>query len=560
MAGSHRQKLIPMLEPVEKKIEEVERSLAVLGARIQELTDKRVSVDMNIDDIIQHIHETVEMRRSVLREKLDKVVRAKAKAIATEKDMKETMHARLTTCARSMKEALFQKSDTEMLTAEKSLEKQVQEATLDFLEQPEVVEVSTEADMLLSVPPDVIQNLQNFGSILSSPDSLEPMKCTIRGEGLVMAFINEKTVLHLTAMNYKGQPCDEPITSLECLLICEQNGSRIKCEVENMYRSLYQITYTPTIKGRHQLSIVVEGQHVRGSPFTVMVKRSLEGIGVPSLVIRDVQGAWMACVNRKGELLVSECNSHKISVFAPSGHKIREIGSVGSEPGQLIYPRGIALDVDGNIYVVDSRNHRIQKFSAHGRYLMSAGSKGTGPTEFVDPKGMAFNLVNGKLYVADVHRIQILNANLTFSGSFGRKGTGRGEFESAFSVVCDNVGNLYISDKKNNNIQIFASNGQFLRMFSSQVSGAPRVFRRSLWRATGVSEPTGLAVDDLGMVYVSESASSQVSIFTPEGQCMYSFGKDGSAHGEFKWPRGIAVTSDGDLWVCDFKNDRVQVF
>ncbi len=74
-------------------------------------------------------------------------------------------------------------------------------------------------------------------------------------------------------------------------------------------------------------------------------------------------------------------------------------------------------------------------------------------------------------------------------------------------------------------------------------------------------DPTGIAIDaNRGLVYVSDSVSHHISVFTSKGQFVSTFGKRGSEPGEFNYPNGLAVSADGILYVCDTKNNRVQCF
>ena len=71
----------------------------------------------------------------------------------------------------------------------------------------------------------------------------------------------------MRALNSMGEPCMEPILSLEADLVSVLTGTRASCSVERRGPSKYMISYQPTITGRHQLHIKIEGQHIRGSPF-----------------------------------------------------------------------------------------------------------------------------------------------------------------------------------------------------------------------------------------------------------------------------------------------------
>ena len=563
VAEECRKELLPLLDPVEKGLAETEGALTQLGSRREEMQDRHDSIRAEVLEVAERLHQAVDARKDALLEELETVTREKLKALAGEKDLKETLHTKLGGCLRQVRQAVSDKSHVELLTAEDKLKRSVEEVMEDFREEGQMQGI--EADMRLSLPPDLLQNAGKFGRILT-PASADPLRCTAQGQGLELASVGERANIHLKVLNHRGQPCQELLRHLECVLVYEggggegeaKEGNREECDVEALSPSLFQIGYTPTVEGRHQLHIRVEGRHIVGSPFPVSTKRPMEKLGVPSLVV-SLSKPWGVCVNSKGEVLVSESGAGQIAVLNACGARLRTIGSQGSDRGELSEPRGLALDGDGNIYVVDSANHRVQKFSQNGCYLASGGNKGTSPTQFQDPKGVAFSTANGQLYVADCHRVQVLNPNLTFSGSFGKKGRGEGEFESAFSVACDALGNVYVGDNRKTGIQIFSPVGQYVGALASHTSPQLRVLR-GIWGTTGIYSPVGLAVDSCGLVYVSDDVGSHVTVLTPQGERKASFGRDGYSPGEFKVPRGVAVKSTGEVYVCDYKNSRLQVF
>ena len=75
-----------------------------------------------------------------------------------------------------------------------------------------------------------------------------------------------------------------------------------------------------------------------------------------------------------------------------------------------------------------------------------------------------------------------------------------------------------------------------------------------------LSYPYGIAIDTSDLVYVSDRDNNRVSVFTTEGQSVLSFGKKGKGLGQFGWPFGLAVDDSGVVYVCDKNNSRVQVF
>jgi tripartite motif-containing protein 2/3/tripartite motif-containing protein 71 len=326
-------------------------------------------------------------------------------------------------------------------------------------------------------------------------------------------------------------------------------GARVRGVVEDKGRGLYEISYQPVTKGRCQLHVSVEGLNIQGSPFDVRVVAPLGIPNAPIQTFSDIAGPWGVAFNRRGEIIVT---GNDVSIYSPSGKKLRSFGTRGSGPGQFECPRGVTVDDLDNILVADSDNHRIQKFTSDGRFLASVSTKGDKPLQFNFPSGIAFNTQNKKVYVVHTwnHCIQVLNSDLAFSCVSGGKQSGKnGLFSYPSGVACDSTGNVYVADSGNNRIQVFTADMKFQRKFGCRGEGDGELD----W-------PAGVAVDSRGMVFVSEVGNSRVSVFTTQGQFVVSFGKHGKKLGEFQEPRSLTVDDCGVLYVCDSDNDRIQVF
>lgn len=139
--------------------------------------------------------------------------------------------------------------------------------------------------------------------------------------------------------------------------------TRVRGSVEKVQQSLYKISYQPNIKGRHQLHIKVEGQHIKGSPFLVNITGLVEELIIPIMTIHEVKRPMAVAVNQSGEVIVAESDGSCISIFTPSGERLRSFGTRGCGEGLFKSPRGVAVDSEDNILVADI-NHCIQKFMA----------------------------------------------------------------------------------------------------------------------------------------------------------------------------------------------------
>jgi len=152
---------------------------------------------------------------------------------------------------------------------------------------------------------------------------------------------------------------------------------------------------------------------------------------------------------------------NRISIFDRDGQFLRLWGSSGSDDGELNGPSGIAIDPKDVLYIVDSRNHRVQKFTREGLFLSSWGGLGSAPGQMNAPWGITLDQ-HGSVYVADHknHRVQKFTPDGEFICQFGRYGTGKGQLNRPTNVAVDSEGDVYICDWANHRVQVFDADGK----------------------------------------------------------------------------------------------------
>ena len=543
----YKEEVRPSLEPMEDKLNTVKKALAQLDTRRGEVSDQREVIEDSIHNAIRGLHEWLDVRKTELISVLHQITQAKLKGLATQREEMETIQAQLSSCLDFVKKSLETESQGDVLTMKRNIVKQVKELTTPF--QQDTLKPNTEANIKFFSSPDVTTACRHYGKLYLARD-LDPSQCQATGKGLETAVVGEKSTAILQTVDFSSEPCSHLIKSLECELVSEITGFRVMGNVERRKENQYEIRYRPTVKGKQQFHVKVEGQHIRGSPFSVAVKLPVEKLGNPILTIGRVERPWGVAMNQRGEVVITEHHGHCVSVLSQCGKKLRSFGTEGSGHGQFKRPQGVTVDSEGNILVTDEDNHRIQKFTT-GEFLTAVGTEGSGPLQFNLPSDVTFNATNNKVYVADYlnHHVQVLNSDLTFSSTFGKEGGGKGQFKHPWSIACDSTGNVYVTDSSNHRIQVFTADGKFLRMFGRRGVGRGELYC-----------PAGITVDDNDIVYVSEYVNDRVSVFTCEGNFVTSFGRKGFGPLEFHYPVGLAVDNCGVVYVCDSDNFRIQCF
>ena len=241
--------------------------------------------------------------------------------------------------------------------------------------------------------------------------------------------------------------------------------------------------------------------------------------------------SWVTAIafGPDSSLYLADENTHRISVFTPSGEFRRCWGEFGDRAGQLNRPSGIAFAPDGTLVVVDSLNHRVQRFTADGAPLAAWGEFGAAP----------------------------------------------GQFNMPWGVAVDAAGAVYVSDWRNDRVQKFDADGGFISNFDGRNGG------------DGFARPNGLAVDAAGRIYVCDWQNDRVQALDPAGLVIDTLiGHSGTS----KWartfldanpdieeklnaatqnielkrrfyrPTAVTVSADGLVFVADCYRHRVQIY
>ena len=373
-----------------------------------------------------------------------------------------------------------------------------------------------------------------------------PKLIQINGEGKETATAGQNTSIELSVPSAAIPSLPSPLVDQLSCQLTDPNSQHVECSITSTQPGMATVSYTPTLRGTHQLKITAGDTDIPGSPFTVHVLPSLEMRGVPINTITGVRYSSDVAVSESGEVVVSEYNGHCISVFI-EGKKNRKFGSRGSSKGQFDSPNGVAITSDNNyILIADRDNHRIQMFTMEGEFARSVGEEGTGQFQFDGPAGIAVH-PSGLVFISDEynHRIQVLHPDLSFSHMFGSKGSGPGQFDGPDDIACDSSGIVYVTDYDNHRVQLFSADGQFISSFGSKGSQPGQL-----------DGPCGICIDSTDTVYVTDSYNHRVSAFTTSGQFLKCFG-----FGELNITSGIAVdNTTGNIYVCDTHNNCVVVY
>jgi DNA-binding beta-propeller fold protein YncE len=225
-----------------------------------------------------------------------------------------------------------------------------------------------------------------------------------------------------------------------------------------------------------------------------------------------------------------------IKVTTIDGKHIMSIG------GKTILerPAGIAL-YDDKIFVTDESLGKVVVFSKDGNYLESYGGWGSGPKQFHKPAGIF--IYGGVIYVADRGngRVQVLGPNGVFMRVIGVEGPEDTLLKEPTDVAVDHIGRIYVVDGGKNEIIIYRQSGKYYT------------------RLANIGEVRSIAMDRDGF-FTADTDISKISKYSFKGKQLFSFGSKGEGRSQFKSISGLHVDKgDGKVYISDAKRTIMQV-
>jgi streptogramin lyase len=293
--------------------------------------------------------------------------------------------------------------------------------------------------------------------------------------------------------------------------------------------------------------------------------------------------------------------------FDAEGNYVREIGK---NLFAWSYAHAVRIDADDNIWTVDKGSDTIIKFNPQGRVEWVFGrpqesSHFTGPPDYAatlaghleragvhmevpennnarnpvpvhqdnrfnQPTDVAWDS-QGNSYFSDGYvnsRVGKANARGEWVASWGSLGTGPGQFDTPHGIAVSPDDEVYVADRGNRRIQVFDTDGNYIREFTIDVpvdtSRGKITYGRENPNGTRGSQSPG-APDALCMtpgpnpvLFVGDLYPSRIYKVSLEGEVLGVYGQPGRNLGEFGWIHAIACPSEDEIWVGELINWRLQ--
>ena len=398
-----------------------------------------------------------------------------------------------------------------------------------------------------------------------------PLACEVQGAGLLSAEVKHEAHFTVLAQDKAQSPCSA-LQDVRVSIKCLSNDLKSDATVNEQGQGTYLVSYTPVYRGTHEIIVRVNDEPIRGSPFTTHVKYPPSMLGRSHGMINDIKSPRGIVAKPGGGLFVTEYNGHQVVELDNVGRKVKTYGN-----GVLRNPTSIAADTAGHLYVVDSAREKscIIKMSPDGEVVSVVGREGGAKAEFKNPRGVALSRQN-ELYVCDRdnHRIQVFDSNLQFlrclnldpSDPLLKKAVKPND------VAFDTTGKMYVVDCANNCVLLFTSAHCYLGSFGTKGEGVGKLCTPECVHVNNslvyITEYRGkrqrnLSVSDMQShddTSLTSSCDYHVSVFRINGDFVTRFGTSGSQEDQLKFPMGIATDENGVVYICDFFNNRIQLF
>jgi trimeric autotransporter adhesin len=295
-----------------------------------------------------------------------------------------------------------------------------------------------------------------------------------------------------------------------------------------------------------------------------------------------------------GNLFIADSGTERVRQVTPDGTMttlagtgVAARGAADGSPAagvSLYTPMGVAMDSSGNVLVADTYNHRILLVTpAHAmRAVAGTGTSGASPDGTVPlsaqlrgPRAVCVDQT-GNLYIVDTsnHRVLRLAPGGTLhtaagNGSVGYAGDGGAarfaQLDTPSACAADSAGNLFVADTDNHAIRMVNPAGIISTVAGTGMAG--RSWEEEVATQAMLYAPRGVAVDDMGDIFIADTGNHRVRQVTPDGRIHTIAGSGAAGFSEdggpaidalLNGPQGLFLDGAGDLYFADTGNNRIR--
>ena len=525
-APGAKAKLLENIQPLKHLQDQVIKAGQKIHASTLEIeAQKQTSID-NLHISFKELHNILERREQELVEDATTIAQQKLQKLSQQEKALSLASGELQTVVDYTERCVSLSTDNELVSMDTEIRKTIQQKIQEHSKSGRSLKPVEEADMAVEVTcAEALQQLCLTQANITP--AVDPAKCTVNLTA--PAEVGKPYVGTLTTRLSNGKP-NYTSCKVTCHIKSLYNGVTTDCVIDRDGPGRYSIQYTPTVRGRHELTVLVNSHRVAGSPFPVYVSIHPTQLGKPVKIWTGITGPLGIATNSKGEILVALQGTTNIIKFNAEGKRVDLVEKSG-----LVHPRCIACDDEDNIYCIDDVSDKILTCDRNGKnvqiHKVKLDKKSSGRS--------ALAITDQKLFVTECQEgpdiIKVYNKQLQFLRTIKHGSTDIND------ISVDIHQNLYVSDKNNSCVHVFTKDGVYLRSIGQDKEE--------------LQQPWGLCVHGQ-YVYVTDVTSHCVFVFTTDGEYVTSFGQTDQEK-DFVY---VHVDNNDFIYVTDFSNDETLIF
>ena len=506
-APESRKTLRDSLAPLRKVQADIAGAEKKLNATEAQVDTQKNEVCKSLEQSFNQLKALLDQRKAELVKKASTLAQEKKDALAAQRKGLQVAQAEIQSLVEFVERNVENTSDQDLMGIRTQLQTKVEEE--EKRQQQLSLEPATTADIACNPPsPDAFP--RELGAVFPAGD-LAKLNVTLPETFSV----GESAQVSVKVPQSVG-------TNVQAQLKSLADPSRgMLASVAPTNADTYTITFTPRVRGRHDLTVTVNGKEIAGSPFRVFVKIHPTQLGQPVRTITGLNYPWGIAINRKQQLVVAEGGGKKITIMERDGKRVQTI-----ECDKFKCPLGVATGPDGAIYVTDSTALCLFKFDKEGKLLKTVGQN-----YLKTPYSV--KIIRNQLYVAD-HRdlVKIFDTDCNVVGTIQTK-----KCPNPYDIAVGEDGLYVVGDLGKIAVYRCAPNGEFIRHLNTNPS-------------LNLFHIRSICFDSCGHLIVSNyMGSTGVYVFQPSGELVASHSLASS--GGIQYPAGIAIDDDGFVYVCD---------
>ena len=518
-------KLRARLAPIHRSNTKMSYCVGTVMKGEKEIMENQSSVEVDvIGRSIDELIEALKQQKRQLLHEASVLTEERLSAVKTQNKGLTLSQAEAQSRVEFVEQSLERVTDEEVMELQQQIVSQVEEGCKTLLQMD--FEPAAQNNMQVPIPTFSALDLHSVGQVYVH--TVDPSKSGVDGKGVEEAEVNKPAEFFLQLADRCGHAVEGPC-AVEVMVRSLVDGSVSCAIITPAGNGKHKATYTPRNRGQHSISVQLNEREMVGSPFIVFACLPPTQLKKPVKCFGGIRKPYGITISKSGEVIVAErCEGGEVVVLNKQGEKLKAI----THPSVKVL-RGVATDADGHIYVSSSSPQfsspsTVVKFSQDGQTLLVQAKV----------KNIGYNLkmmrvINGQRNGHN-HAIIVLDCgNLQEIRQFGCDGIENGELKYPVDVVTEK-GEFYISDYRNERIQVFNMEGIFKRSFSVKDPTTQKTYC-----------PRGLCIGPDSLLYVACACCdfNGIFAFTLVGECVASVAVQGM-------PAGIAVDTDGFLYVC----------